>query len=504
MAPRGAGSVFATGGMMIEIIFILAGLVLLAGIVSGLGWLAYKVIQRLEHTEDGEGGRSRAALWRFGLVGGIALTMLIPLALVGGLVEERAEVRAEAVDGIVGPWGRSQVVAGPVLVVPVMREEVSSSSVDIDGIATERQTRRQVEDALVILPRSLTAEATLEHEERERGIHKAVVYGAPVRLEASFDLTDARRFVAERSGLSVGWERASLAVGLSDLRSLRRVETVSWNGREVSFSPGAGADTVLGRGFHAPAPLNAETGPQSVSIAFRVNGSARFSVVPVGETSRIRLASSWPHPSFFGAGLPETREVGPDGFSAVWSIPSLARDFPQVGLASQWKAPVTTFSVGASLFEPVSLYSVIERAVKYGVLFVALTFALFLALEFQARGRRLHPVQYVLVGLSMATFYLSLLALAEHISFVAAYAVAGAVSAAMIGLYVGGILRALWRGLAVGAGQGVLYAVLFVILQLEDYALLVGAGLVLVVLGLLMAATQRLAVTPTPAPPPAA
>ncbi len=436
---------------------------------------------------------TRPALPRFLIVGGLALVMLVPLGLLNGLVKERADLRRQAVDGIVEPWGGRQTIAGPVLVVPVQQEELSKSYVEVEGQQpVERVTRHVTADSLIILPKDLKVDASLDHQERERGIYKAVVYGAAVRMDATFDMEEGRRFVADRDGMTADWARAKLALGISGLRSLRDIEPPEWNGEAVRFRPGSTVESVLGSGLHGAAPVPRDKDPISVSLSFRLNGSERLAVVPVGEQSLISLASSWPHPSFKGAGLPDRSTVTADGFTAAWSIPSLARDFPQVGLGSEWDGKVTSVWVGASLFEPVSLYWSIERAAKYGILFVSLTFALFLALEFRSGDSRIHPVQYLLVGLSMATFYLVLLALAEHIPFLAAYAAAAAISAGMVGAYLASVLGSLRRGVGVVVGQGVLYGALFIVLRLEDLALLVGSALVLIVLGLLMAATRRL------------
>ncbi|MEZ5450989.1 MAG: inner membrane CreD family protein [Thiolinea sp.] len=205
------------------------------------------------------------------------------------------------------------------------------------------------------------------------------------------------------------------------------------------------------------------------------------------------MDSGWPHPSFQGDLLPDTHEIGAAGFKAEWAISNLARNYPQHWQLQEQASPydLNAFSTGVSLYQPASLYTTVERAVKYGILFVALTFMTFFAFEI-ASGLRLHVLQYGLIGTALALFYLSLLALAEHLPFQEAYRAAAAIVVGMIWLYAWAVLRSFWKGLLILLILGGLYTLLYFILQLEDYALAAGTGLLLLTTLMMMLVTRRI------------
>ncbi len=216
-------------------------------------------------------------------------------------------------------------------------------------------------------------------------------------------------------------------------------------------------------------------------------------MTPTGEQTSITFASPWPHPSFQGDILPHEREVSDSGFTASWSIPSLARPFPGLSTVSNWPSisRQQDFSVGLDFFESGGHYQLVQRAVKYGILFISLTFLAFIVFEMSLRTR-LHPVQYGLVGLAMVVFYLVLLSLAEHVVFSVSYAVAAVCTTCMISVYAGAALRSVRQGGGVAFLLVALYALLYAILQMEDYALLMGTALVVVMLGALMVVSRNL------------
>ena len=422
------------------------------------------------------------------LIGILALLMLIPLLFVGDIVDERASRYREVLGDVARTWGGEQTLAGPVLIVPFTEASVVEENV-VDADGTTRAVRRTVRARRTarFLPTSLDIDVALADEVRERSLFRALVYGADVVLEAGFDpvsvepLSDALE--------AVHWEDAWVAVGLSDTRAIVDVSRLEWNGEGVSPSPGSRIDE-LPAGFHAPVPDASAGRPFTLGMTMSAKGSGAFRFAPLGETTAVTMRSGWPHPSFRGDALPSSRTISDAGFTARWEVPHLARDYPQA-----WRsdAPRNLFELtaGVSLYETVSLYSQVTRAVKYGLLFVGLTFLTLLIFEI-ALARPLHTVQYALVGVALAVFFLVLLALSEHLGFTLAYASAAGLTVLMIASYTAAVLRSATRGIGILALLSALYAILYSLLRLEDYALLMGTALLVVVIGVLMLVTRNL------------
>ena len=214
-------------------------------------------------------------------------------------------------------------------------------------------------------------------------------------------------------------------------------------------------------------------------------------VAPVARETRMSMTSDWPHPSFSGAFLPTERSISKGGFTASWRVPHLARSVPQAwSLASAGIDRFRPYQFGVQLYKPVDFYDLVARAAKYAVLFLALAFMAVFVIELVS-GRRVHPVQYLFVGLAMIFFYVLLLSLAEQLGFALAYLLASAASGGMLSVYVGRVLESRRHGIVMLAAFGLLYGLLYLILRLEDYALLAGAILGFAALTAVMFATLR-------------
>lgn len=435
---------------------------------------------------------------RFAVVGVVMLALLIPLSFVRGIVDERAELYDSVVQDISKTWGGPQNLAGPLLVVPFTENHIKESRVrDESRPANAPDAYRLVKSSelvlnhMVIMPRSVRFDGTLAPEERKRGIYRSLVYTAELDLSGVFVLPAHEEWMRAAPALhEIDYRHAYIIMGLSWPNALRSVSPFTWDGAGLRAEPGT-RPMRMSNGFRVPVSVDAGRAEHSFSQKLVFNGSAGLRVTPVGDVTELALASPWSSPSFRGDALPASREVGPDGFRASWNIPSLARPFPNLATLSEWPAGFTEFRVGVDLFESSTQYQLIHRAVKYGILFIGLTFLAFIVLDLGLRAR-LHPVQYGLVGLAMVVFYLSLLSLAEHVAFGAAYAAASACAILMISLYAAAALRAKRLGLGAGLLLTALYTLLYAILQMEDYALLMGTGLVLIMLGALMFVSRKL------------
>lgn len=440
-----------------------------------------------------EGPLNASPLFRCGVVIGIGLLLMIPLMLVENLVQERAELYRDVVSDISRTWGGQQQLSGPYLLIPytqrVIQERVVPSEKGDGKIVRES---RLESSSFVVLPSRLSFKATLDPESRQRGIYRALVYSSEVDISGQFALPSREAMARIVPGLvDVDFNRAFVIVGLSHPSALRKVESFTWNGTPYAAEPGTQPFEQVSSGFRIPVRLDGQT-TFDFSQRLSMSGSGGIRFAPAGETTDISVRSSWPHPSFQGQVLPAAYETSDKGFSAIWSVPSLARSYPNLGVLHSWPDGFTSFAVGVDLYQPGTHYGLVERSVKYGVLFIGLTFLVFIVFE-MGLGARLHPIQYGIVGLSMVVFYLVLLSLSEHLAFLTAYLSASACIILMVSSYVGAALRSVKEGLGIGVLLLALYTLLYTILQMEDYALLMGTALILVMLAALMVVSRNLA-----------
>lgn len=420
----------------------------------------------------------------------LILILLIPIGIIDDLVNERQQrqytVRAEISD----IWGRAQSVFGPVLILPY-RQQVETADKDGNVTVSHKEGRA------FILPERLEIEAAIAPEVRYRGIFEAVVYKGSLAFSGHFAHPD---FTAMGLGdAEILWDRALLAAGVSDLRGTGSDLRLRLGGTDASFAPGATSPDI-GGGIHAPVGQSFRTAWKRdellpFTFALDLAGSGGLSFTPSAKETAVTLKSAWPHPRFDGAWLPEKRTVGADGFEAHWAVSWFGRDFPQ-----QWTDQDNTGNLshrieqsrfGASLITPVDFYLKSERSVKYALLFILLIFATVFILEV-AVPVRVHLIQYALVGFAMSVFYLLLLALSEVIGFAAGFALAALASAGMVSLYLGRAMGSVRRGAQLAVVQAGIYGFLYIVLQLEDYALLAGAMGMVAALAAVMYASRNI------------
>ena len=420
--------------------------------------------------------------------------LLVPLRMIEGLVAEREARRRAAVDEIGSTWGGPQTILGPVLVLPhrVLRKEnvvlspPGGSAAGTPGVVQER-TRVETAHA-AFLPERLKVEGTLVPERRRRGIFEIVVYTGTLAVSGTLPPSDVRALGLDPD--DVAFADAFLSVALTDTRGIREEPVLLFDGARVAFRPGAG-DAGLGTaGLHAPLPAFDPGRPHTFSFTLRLQGTESFSVAPLGASTEASLASPWPSPSFSGSFLPETRRTGPDGFTAAWRVSSFGRAYPQSWKACPPSDAIARSVFGARLFLPADAYQQTTRALKYAVLFVGLTFLAFALFEVLG-GVRLHPLHYLLAGFALALFYLLLLSLAEHAGFGPAYLIAAAATTLLITGWGAFVLAAAARAALLGSGLSALYAYLYVLLRLEDWALVLGAVALFAILAGVMFGTRR-------------
>ena len=406
-------------------------------------------------------------------IGILTLLLLIPMAFISNIVTDREQRQKEAYNEVAGKWAAAQTVTGPLLLVPYV---VHSGGKDAPDVTTTRYA--------VFLPDSLNVIGNLQPEKRHRGIYEVILYRSGLRLSGNFRNMDpaALKIPAQ------DWKSsdAVLVLGITDLRGIENRLSVRWNGTEKSFDPGTPDAELIPQGVSVPVSLDSGDiagADIPFSVDLDLKGSGTLSVVPVGKSTTVHLDSPWPTPSFTGGFLPSTRTLSEKGFSSDWTIFNLNRNFPQQWRDGSYNLAASAF--GVSLMQPVDFYQKSMRCVKYAILIIALTFTVFFLLETGTKNP-VHAFQYLLVGLALCVFYTLLISISEYLDFSWAYGISAAATVGLITLYASWLFAKRRMALVTGAALVVLYGYVFVLMQLKDFALLVGSIGLFVVLGVLM------------------
>lgn len=485
-----------------DIVFGLLGLVILGGIVVGSLMLLLFCAKKMGLVpESGFASASgkvspllnilaQSLITRFALVALLSLLMVIPLNMVEEIVDDRSALHRSVLNDIANTWGRQQQLSGPALMVPYTEKFITESILtDKDGNERKVNKTRFEQRTAIVLPESLTIDTDLKGHERSRGIYNALVYSANLKINGSFKRPNINSLSNHID--TIHWDKAWFVLGISDTRAINKVSALKWAKQAIDFEPGTKITGLIKQGFHAPLVLNDDQQTFPYFLDINLNGSNGFYFEPFAKKTEVTISSDWPHPSFQGSVLPSDRTITDKGFEASWSVPNLARNYPQLWTAETQQFNVHEFRAGVHLFEPISLYSQITRTIKYGILFIVLTYITFVIFELGIK-QRLHFVQYGIIGLGLSLFYLSLLALAEHISFLIAYVSAASLISLMISLYVYSAVKNISRTGLVFLLLSGLYSILYSLLKLEGYALLVGTLLLLVILAVLMYFTRHI------------
>jgi inner membrane protein len=416
-------------------------------------------------------------------LGILTIVLLVPVLMIAALVDERQQRRDDAIAEVVAKWGSAQTVTGPALVLPYIARWVETD-------AKDKTITREARRDLVVLPSKLRVRGTIDTTVLSRGIFLVPVYKETLTLVGEFD--QLRPGDLDIKSADVMWDHASLAIGISEVRTIQDQVTVAWNGTPVAFLPDTGGFGDVVAGIHAPVPVNETTRTFAFSVPLTINGSVGAYFVPSAADTAVEISSNFLHPNFQGNWLPTDRTITNQGFRAAWAMPSLGRNYPQM-----WTTPATGMKdaieksrFGVELSNPVDPYRMADRSVKYAALFILLTFTSIWLVEVLS-GVRVHPIQYLMIGAALCIFYLLELSLSEHITFPAAYATATLAIVAMVAAYSRAVLLGRRRALVVGAGVAALYGYLYVLLTNEDFALLIGSIGLFVVLGGIMILTRR-------------
>ncbi|KIK86464.1 cell envelope integrity protein CreD [Pseudomonas koreensis] len=428
---------------------------------------------------------------KLGAIALLILLLLIPLLMIDGIIDDRQQLRDGVLEDIARSSSYSQQLSGPVMVVPYRKV--------VRTWKTNEKTNQRYEELgeergrLYFLPERFELDGQVQTELRARGIYQARLFHADNRINGHFSLP--AQLGIKEDFADYQFDAPFLAVGISDIRGIENALKLELDGQRLDFVPGTQVGW-LGEGVRVMLPTLDTRNATELTFGFdlRLQGTGSLQVLPVGKASRVSLAANWRHPSFIGNFLPGKREISDQGFSADWQTSFFSTNLQEAMNRCVMGNDCEAFngrSFGVSFIDPVDQYLKSDRAIKYALLFIVLTFAGFFLFEV-LKSLAVHPVQYALVGVALAFFYLLLLSLSEHIGFALAYLLSASGCVLLIGFYVCHVLHSVRHGLSFSAGLAALYGLLYGLLSAEDYALLMGSLLLFGLLGVFMVLTRKL------------
>lgn len=464
-------------------------------------------------------------------MGVLIILLLIPVGMIRSIIDERQDRYNDAVKEVSQKWGIAQEVTGPVLTIPYRTfydETVQTTA------GAQTVTKSKIEH-LQILPEKLNYQGTLNPELKTRGIYEVVLYQLNLNTNGNFVIPSLETLGLEDAEML--WNEALVTVALPDTRGIQKEINLNWNGQTLKFTPGLDQVNFLAQansqnfdnyegasqyryeptwekelssniqaqtgnfsGLQAQIP-NLEVGETVLNFSYDldIKGSQELSFWPTGKETTAQITSDWTSPSFDGYFLPETsdnNETFDDGFVANWKMSYFGRKYGQF-----WKSPAQDQTVlngiqqskfGLKLIVPIDFYQKNDRAIKYAILFIGMTFLTFFGFEILKRYIRVHPLQYLLIGFAMCVFYLLLLSFSEQIGFTAAYIFSSVATIGLITFYSYFVLQAKTHAYTVGLVLLFVYLLLFILLQLKDYALMVGSVTIFLVLATIMWVTRKI------------
>lgn len=412
----------------------------------------------------------------------LTLLLLIPSAMVMDLIREREQTQEDAINEVSSKWSAAQTLTGPYISIPYYKYVKQKTNAD----STEQLVR--VKEWMYFLPQELNVSGQITPEKRYRGIYEVVVYDSEFSIQGYFKAPNLKAFEIPKRSILL--DKASLNFGISDLKGIESQISLEWNDLSIPFNSGLSSSDLTHSGIHANVPVESMDSLQyEFNLKIELKGSQQIAFVPLGKTTDVSLSSPWLTPSFSGTYLPDDREVNEEGFSANWNILHLNRNYPQSWTSNDYT--VLSSSFGVDLLLPVDRYRKSMRVAKYAILFLVMTFMVFFFVEI-LQGVFIHPIQYLLVGIALIVFFSLLLAFSEYMIFNWAYSLAAVLTLLLVSLYTASILHSKKLALLISSVLFILYAFIFTIIQLEDYALLIGSIGVFIVLAIVMYFSRKI------------
>ncbi len=417
-------------------------------------------------------------------IGFLILLLLIPVSMVQDLIRERRYASESVEEEVSSKWGHQQTFTGPILKVPytytTQRPVGNKGNTEIV----------EVDDYAYFLPEELGISTVMAPEILHRSIYDVVVYQAKMVVRGHFSQPDFSQLNIQP--VSVDWDNACLYIGISDMRGVRNKVVVNWNNTLLDAVPGIERSPVLESGVTVKTPLKsaATAAKYTFNCELLLNGSKSLAFTPLGKSTKVETSSTWATPGFDGAFLPDNRNISAEGFAADWSVFNYNRNYPQAWVSDQ-KPYFSSSNFSVNLVLPVDHYQQSTRAVKYAVMFIVLTFLMFFMVELISR-KPVHILQYLLISAGLIIFYSLLLAMSEQMNFTLAYIISAVAIVALITSYSYSIFKRWTQTLMAGSLFGLLYLYLYVVLQMEDLALLIGSIGLFVVLAVIMYVSRKI------------
>lgn len=412
----------------------------------------------------------------------ISLFLLIPTSMIKSLIYERESTQNEAIQEVSSKWGEEQTILGPFISIPYYRYIKEFSKKD------SKEKIIQIKEYLHILPTQLNITGNINPEKRYRGIYEIVVYNSKLNISGTFNKIDLEAIDIQPKNIL--FDKAELVIGINDLRGIEEQVNLTWNKENISFNPGVSSNDIVESGINALLSLDPnDSSAYNFNLNLDLKGSQLLYFTPVGKVTDIKLSSEWPNPSFNGAFLPDNRGVSEKGFIANWNVLHLNRNYPQIWTSNRHS--ISSSSFGIDLLLPVDNYQKSYRSIRYAVLFIGFTFLVFFFIEVLNKVF-IHPIQYILVGVALIVFYTLLLSISEHLKYNLAFIVSAIATLLLIAGYVLAILKSSKLTMLISGILTVLYSFIFVIIQLQDYALLIGSIGIFIILALVMYFSRKI------------
>jgi inner membrane protein len=431
---------------------------------------------------------------RMAMMGLLILLLMIPLTLIQKLIKEREFRQQDVVEEINDKWGNSILIYGPILKVPYKTYE-ETVKYDAETQNTFKEQRTIMKYAY-FFPKTLKIDTNAKTSAKKRNNFESAVFIADIAASGSFEIPDfSTKSIADED---IVWEKATLLIKTTNLKGLKSEVVLNLNGNAYGFETNYNIKNSyknsldeLESSFLALADVP-KTSKSTFDFNFQYNGSESIQFIPIGKVTEVKMTSDWKDPSHVGNFLPQDdgeTETKSDGFEANWRLLNTNRSFSQQFFQSL--PSLSEFAFGTKFIIPLDEYQKSERAAKYGFLVIALTFLVFFLIQTLSKIN-IHPFQYLMIGIALVMFYTLLISISEHSSFLKAYVVAGIAVIVMITLYSKSILKHWKFPLFIGVSLTALYGFIFVIIQLENYALLVGSVGLFAILGLVMFVSRKI------------
>lgn len=408
------------------------------------------------------------------MIGLLILVMMIPVAMLSGLVTERQQRQNEVTAEISDKWATQQTVVGPILAIPYQ------SRTDSNKAAKKKM--------LYLLPEQLNITGKLLPEVRHRSLYEVTLYRSDLVLSGMVDPAYVSKLNVNPADIL--WNEAQVMLGIDDARGIEDDVSLQWGANAYMLEAGLPANSIIETGLSTPVSLDPQK-KTPFSISLKLKGSELLHFTPTGKTTLASLSSPWTKPAFDGQYLPsQPASITDGGFSARWKVLQVSRSYPQV-----WKEDkefhIEKSAFGVRLLQQTDGYTKTDRSVKYAILIIALTFTIFFFAEIFLR-KQVHPLQYILIGIALCIFYTLLLSISEYIGFNGAYAIAACATVILIGLYVLGIFKKVQVAAGFTSALTALYTYIFILIQLKDYALLFGSIGLFVIVAIIMYFSRKI------------